>query len=176
KHDLSAVDRLEPRDRTQQRRLAGTRRAEQRQQFARRNFQIHATQRIHLAVAHAELANRNVHQFLPRKAASSSPWRHSRKFFSASVTKPSNASSDATANAALYAPASLYKSSTCSGTVLVRPRICPLTTETAPNSPIARALHNSTPYSKPQRMFGSVMCQKVRRPLAPSVNAACSSS
>ena len=60
--------------------------------------------------------------------------------------------------------------------VLVCPRMWPLTTETAPNSPIARALHRITPYSRPQRMLGSVTCQKVCQPLAPSTCAACSSS
>lgn len=33
-------------------------------------------------------------------------------------------------------------------------------TLTAPNSPMARALVRITPYSRPQRMFGSVTCQK----------------
>ena len=33
----------------------------------------------------------------------------------------------------------------CSGMVLVRPRMCPETTDTAPNSPMARALHNTMP-------------------------------
>ena len=33
----------------------------------------------------------------------------------------------------------------CSGMVLVSPRMWPETTDTAPNSPIARALHRITP-------------------------------
>ena len=64
----------------------------------------------------------------------------------------------------------------CSGRVLVRPRMWPETTETAPNSPMARALHSSTPYSRPQRMFGSVTSRKVCQPLAPSDSAVSSSS
>ena len=52
----------------------------------------------------------------------------------------------------------------------------PDTTETAPNSPSARALHSSTPYSSAQRMFGSVTRQNVCQPLAPRLSAASSSS
>src|SRR5512145_1962343 len=59
--------------------------------------------------------------------------------FTTSVTRANRVRSEATANAptALY---SLYRISTCNGIVLVSPRIWPDTTETAPNSPIARAL------------------------------------
>ena len=42
----------------------------------------------------------------------------------------------------------------CSGRVLVCPRMWPDTTLTAPDSPIARALHRITPYSSAHRMFG----------------------
>src|SRR3954451_1196103 len=59
--------------------------------------------------------------------------------------------------------------------VLVSPRIWPDTTDTAPNSPIARALHSSTPYSTPHLMFGRVTRKKVCRPDAPSEIAASSS-
>src|ERR1043166_8113312 len=59
--------------------------------------------------------------------------------------------------------------------VLVSPRMCPDTTDTAPNSPIARALHNSTPYSTPHLILGSVTRKKVCRPEAPSEIAASSS-
>ena len=52
----------------------------------------------------------------------------------------------------------------------------PETTETAPNSPIARALQRMTPYSRPQRILGSVTRKKVIQPPAPSVMAASSSS
>src|SRR3546814_8460614 len=69
--------------------------------------------------------------------------RHSTHDFRASVARASSASSEATAKAAekLY---SLYRISTCSGMVLVRPRIWPDTTDTAPNSPMARALQRIT--------------------------------
>ncbi|MCY1244633.1 hypothetical protein D9M72_577230 [compost metagenome] len=60
--------------------------------------------------------------------------------------------------------------------VLVSPRIWPDTTDTAPNSPIARALHRITPYSRPQRILGSVIWRKVCQPEAPSTIAASSSS
>src|SRR5450432_2660918 len=54
--------------------------------------------------------------------------------------------------------------------------MCPDTTDTAPNSPIARALHRMTPYKRPQRTLGRVMRSRICRPLAPSVSAASSSS
>src|SRR5512140_997908 len=60
--------------------------------------------------------------------------------------------------------------------VLVMPRMWPDTTDTAPNSPIARALHRITPYSSPHLMLGSVTRQKVCQPEAPSDTAASSSS
>src|SRR3954470_11127485 len=59
--------------------------------------------------------------------------------------------------------------------VLVSPRMCPDTTDTAPNSPIARALQSSTPYSTPHLMLGSVTRKKVCKPEAPSEIAASSS-
>lgn len=61
----------------------------------------------------------------------------------------------ATENAAtmLY---SLYKISICSGKVLVNPRICPDTTETAPNSPNARAVQSTTPCNNAHLIFGKV--------------------
>ena len=52
----------------------------------------------------------------------------------------------------------------------------PETTDTAPNSPMARALHRRTPYSSAQRMLGRVMRKKVVKPPAPRVSAAASSS
>src|SRR5579863_6630 len=60
--------------------------------------------------------------------------------------------------------------------VLVRPRMWPETTETAPNSPIARALHSKTPYRRPQRILGRVTRQNVCQPVAPSESAVSSSS
>ena len=47
-------------------------------------------------------------------------------------------------------------------------------TETAPNSPIARALVRITPYSRPHRMLGSVTRQNTCSGFAPSVRAASS--
>src|SRR5207342_2673633 len=64
----------------------------------------------------------------------------------------------------------------CSGSVLVSPRICPETTDTAPNSPIARALHSSTPYNRPHLMLGRVTRRNIVHAPAPSERAASSSS
>ena len=64
----------------------------------------------------------------------------------------------------------------CSGIVLVSPRMWPETTDTAPNSPMARALQRMTPYTRPQRICGSVTRKNVIQPPAPSVMAASSSS
>src|SRR3569833_1021678 len=64
----------------------------------------------------------------------------------------------------------------CNGMVFVSPRMCPETTDTAPNSPIARALQRITPYTSPQRTFGSVTRKNVIQPPAPRVMAASSSS
>src|SRR4051812_11857656 len=58
--------------------------------------------------------------------------------------------------------------------VLVRPMMCPDTTATAPNSPIARPLHRRTPYSNPHLMLGSVTRRKVCQPFAPRIIAASS--
>src|SRR6202048_2951308 len=60
--------------------------------------------------------------------------------------------------------------------VLVSPRMWPDTTDTAPNSPMARALQSSTPYNRPHLMLGRVTRKKVCRPDAPSEIAAASSS
>ncbi len=64
----------------------------------------------------------------------------------------------------------------CSGIVLVCPRMWPDTTLTAPNSPIARALHRITPYSSAHLTFGSVTLRKICQPFAPSTRAASSCS
>ena len=60
--------------------------------------------------------------------------------------------------------------------VLVWPRMWPETTLTAPNSPIARALHRITPYSSAHFTLGSVTRQNICQPLAPSTRAASSCS
>src|SRR4249919_93001 len=64
----------------------------------------------------------------------------------------------------------------CSGSVLVSPRIWPDTTDTAPNSPIARALHSRTPYNSPHLMLGRVMRRNSVQAPAPSDRAVSSSS
>ena len=92
------------------------------------------------------------------------------------MTPASNVSTDARANA----PGVLYSwnrsSRPASGMVLVSPAMRPETTYTAPNSPIARALHRMTPYSSPHLMFGNVTRQKICQPFAPRLSAASSSS
>ena len=60
------------------------------------------------------------------------------------VTTASNARVEAAAKAPVTLK-SLNSSSICSGSVLVWPRIAPETTDTAPNSPMTRALHNTAP-------------------------------
>src|SRR3977135_2147740 len=94
--------------------------------------------------------------------------------FTTRVTRASIASSDAIANddTNWY---SLYRISTSSGMVLVSPRMWPDTTDTAPNSPMARALQSSTPYSTPHLILGKVTRKKVCKPDAPSEIAASSS-
>ena len=52
----------------------------------------------------------------------------------------------------------------------------PETILTAPNSPSERAKLSTTPYSRAQRMAGSVIRTKVCRPEAPRLRAACSCS
>src|SRR4249919_32779 len=64
----------------------------------------------------------------------------------------------------------------CSGSVLVSPRMWPETTDTAPNSPMARAPHSSTPYSSAHLMLGRVTRRNTCHAPAPSERAASSSS
>src|SRR5690554_2034656 len=90
------------------------------------------------------------------------------------ITRAISNSNVATLNAATWLY-SLYKISTCRGRVLVKPRIWPDTTDTAPNSPSARAVQSTTPYSRPQRILGRVTCQNICQPDAPSKRAASSS-
>src|SRR5690606_6096957 len=56
------------------------------------------------------------------------------------------------------------------------PRMWPDTTDTAPNSPIARAPHSSTPYSRPHLMLGRVTRKNMVQAPAPSERATTSSS
>lgn len=74
------------------------------------------------------------------------------------VASASNDSKTAAANAAslLY---SLYALSTNNVSVCVLPMILPDMTDTAPNSPMARALVRITPYRSPHRMLGRVTSQ-----------------
>ena len=52
--------------------------------------------------------------------------------------------------------------------MLVSPRMWPDTTDTAPNSPITRALHRITPLMTPHLMFGSVTRKNVCSPWRPA--------
>lgn len=82
---------------------------------------------------------------------------------------------DDTAKAAVVLN-SLYRISTWSGRVFVLPRKCPEITDTAPNSPIARAVHKTTPYSKVHLIWGKVIRRKIVNAPAPIKAAASSSS
>src|SRR5699024_11976573 len=55
-------------------------------------------------------------------------------------------------------------------------KIPPDTTDPPPNSPPARALVTTTPYSKPHLIFGRLTWRNTCHPLAPNVSAAYSSS
>src|SRR5258708_51715 len=70
---------------------------------------------------------------------------HSRKVLISSVNNASTASKLATAKASAVVFSPFHSFSTYRGIVVVRPEILLDTTETAPNSPIARALHRMTP-------------------------------
>ena len=59
---------------------------------------------------------------------------------------------------------------------MVSPLRCPERTDTAPNSPMALAEHSTIPYSRAQRMWGSVICENIWNPFAPMRAAASSSS
>src|SRR5262249_23610884 len=139
--------------------LTRARRTQQRHQFAVVHFQVHPPQRLKRAKALRYVSRFDAHDRASISASSPSRtfarMRASNSDLAASVSSANRASRLATANAAtkLY---SLYRISTCSGIVLVLPRMCPDTTETAPNSPIARALHSTTPYSSAHFTLGSV--------------------
>src|SRR5690606_36423160 len=194
KQYAAAVGGFQAGDDAQQGGLATSRRAEQGNQFTGFDMQRHIIQRTEIAEATRQIPDFDTHaKQLPHAAAgrasgagtapassgasaiSGRALRHSTRFLISSVTSASRASSDATAKAAenWY---SLYRISTCSVIVLVRPRMWPDTTDTAPNSPMARALHRIAPYNRPHLIFGSVTRQKICQPPAPSVSAACSSS
>src|SRR5678815_2998682 len=130
----AAVGALEAGQDAQQRGLARPRRAEQGDQPAARDLERDLVERIERSESLGETANFD-HGASTRRAIT----RRATRLASASTT-----SSEATAKAAWYSY-SLYRISTCSGSVLVRPRMWPDTTETAPNSPIARAVHSTTP-------------------------------
>src|SRR5581483_6715920 len=100
--DLTGVDALETCDRAQQRGLARSRRAEQRDQLAGSDVEIDVAQGAERSEALAHVPDMDVHQCL-LVAASSSACRHSTSAFNPSVSSASSASSDATANAALNA-------------------------------------------------------------------------
>src|SRR6185295_5516050 len=145
-------------------------------------MKAHVIQNGERAESFGDVIDLNTHDGLPGWAFHAGSWVdrdgadfRSMTVFTMSVTIANNVRSEATANAptALY---SLYRISTCNGIVLVSPRIWPDTTETAPNSPIARALQSITPYSKLHLIFGRVTRLNACHPDAPNVSAASSSS
>src|SRR5262249_26727574 len=178
--DRPRIRDLEPRDDPQQRRLARARRPEQREQLAVGHLQADVVECQELPEAFRDVPHRDAHASPPvvsMRAFSSSSRRvfHSSVVFTSRVTSASKASTEATAKA----PGMLYSwnsFSTRSGIVSVLPAMCPETTYTAPNSPMARALHRITPYSRPHLMLGSVTSRKSCQLRAPRLTAATSSS
>src|SRR5262245_51247623 len=131
--------------------LAATGGAEERDEFSCLYVKTHVIQNGERAESFGDVIDLNAQDELPGCGFQSGLCidREGADFrsmivFTMSVTMANKVRSEATANAptALY---SLYRISTCSGNVLVSPRMWPDTTETAPNSPIARALQRMTP-------------------------------
>src|SRR5262249_8435103 len=176
----AGVRRLQPRDDAQQRRLARARRAEQREERAVWHLETDVVESQDASEALHAVLDGDAHASPPafsRRSFSASSRRvfHSSVVFTRSVTSASSARTDATANA----PGMLYSwnsFSTRNGMVSVWPAMWPDTTYTAPNSPIARALHRMTPYARPHLMLGTVTRQNICQPLAPRLTAAISSS
>src|SRR3569832_1060313 len=171
KCDGAAVGQLHARDDAQQRRLAAAGRTEQRHQLSGGDVEADVVEGVELPEAFFVVAVFDAHdgpQCAVRRAGCA---RHSTQVFAIRVISANTASNVATANAAtnLY---SLYNTSTCSGTVLVSPRMCPDTTDTAPNSPMARALHWITPLGGPRGAGGGGAGRGGGRPRAPGDAAA----
>ena len=91
---------FEPRNDAQERGLAGARRTQQRHQLATRHVQADASKRGEPAEGLADVVGLDAH--MPDHGMAASAWWcfHSMKVFRPSVTRASNASSDATAKAA----------------------------------------------------------------------------
>src|SRR5206468_5906 len=144
--DDARVGRLQARDDAEEAGLAGARRPEQGHQLARGDGHADGVDRGEASELLGDVPDFDAHA--ASRAGSSRGAtlraRHSIRLLAPSVTRARKARREATAKAAwkLY---SLYRISTWSGMVLVRPRMWPDTTETAPNSPIARALQRITP-------------------------------
>src|SRR5690606_6769630 len=145
--DRTGIGRLEARHDTEQGRLAGPGRPEQRQQFSGPDGQAHVTPRP----VPPEHSGHATHFDTPR-TVSPLTWRAATLLMTR-VTSARPVRTEATANDA-WNWYSLNRISTCSGRVLVAPRMRPDTTETAPNSPSTRALQRMAPYSTPHLMLG----------------------
>src|SRR5262249_26753792 len=176
----SGVRRFQPGDDPEQRRLARARRSEECQEGAVRDVETDIVESQEAPEPLHDVLDGDAHASPPafsRRSFSARSRRvfHSSVVFTRSVTSASSARIDATANA----PGMLYSwnsFSTRSGMVSVWPAMWPDTTYTAPNSPIARALHRMTPYARPHLMLGTVTRQNICQPLAPRLTAAISSS
>src|SRR3989442_1740185 len=139
---------FEARDDAQQRGLPGPRRAEQSEQIAVGHVEVHAAQCDEAAERLADALDADAHR-MPADVFCAGRFavegrRLSRWTFAINVKIASNVRSDATAND----PRRLYSwnsFSIRSGIVSVWPAMWPDTTYTAPNSPIARALHRMIP-------------------------------
>src|SRR5215211_1756505 len=132
----SMVRPLQPGDHAQERRLPATARPEQRSQRPRRHLHRDVLQRGELAEPLRDLSNVDRHQTV-------SSLRRTKVIASRVITARIASRTDAA-----YAPATL-KPSYCACTycviVSVLPAMWPETTETAPNSPSARAIVSTTP-------------------------------
>src|SRR6266481_8538443 len=142
---LARIGEFEPGDDAQQGCLAGARGAQQRHELARGDGEIDPIDGACRFESFDDATQLDAHRLASCLYVCLSRWkRHSSRRFSAKVTRASKDKSEATAKAPTKSY-SLYSSSICSGMVSVRPRIWPETTETAPNSPMARALHSRIP-------------------------------
>ena len=172
------IGHLQPGDDAQQRRLARARGPEQRHQLAGRDVEVQVVADDGGAEALVEVADFDRSwSFAPFAAPrASAPSRAARPRTSAPAS-PAPAAPAARPPRRRRRTGTRCRGSRCAAAcVLVWPRMWPETTLTAPNSPIARALHRITPYSSAHFTLGIVTRQKICQPPAPSTRAASSCS
>ena len=177
---------IEPGDDAQQRRLARPRRSEQRQELPGRHREVDAadapgTRRtpcvtLRTSMLMAATLRRSAPRSRGGDALVRRLVRRSTIVCSTSVTTrdraPAATPPRTTPGTRIRCRESRRESASSSS----RRGCGPETTDTAPNSPMARAVHRITPLSSAHFTFGSVTRQKICQPLAPSSFAASSSS